>query len=556
MKRRRLWILGGCFMGMLCASVWAKGIIVELNTAQITMGQQVRLTVAYDPNEAKGTPDFRGLQKEFEIVGTEQAKSYTVVNGQAHSIEQWGILLEPKHSGMITIPAFRIGSLTSVPLQLNVNPSSPKAAQRTTADNTADDEFQNDVLLTVHADNNQPYLNQEVLYKVSLLTRHPLINVRYQPPQVDNAILFPIGEGQQSQTIRDGVPYQLEEQVYAIFPQKSGPLSIIPPSLKAVRYANIPESVALTGDTVTIDVQPLPKQVKRRDWLPSKLLRLQETYDNPVTELEEGATVVRHITLQAQGLVAQLLPQIVFPHNSDVRAYPGQPELDNRVQQGALWGRAKIKITYVFPHPGSIDLPAIQVPWFNVKTQKFEIATLPAKTYRIRAASSVTKVQPPKSVPKKLVQVAQPKHMTAPKPSTIQPIIVLWVAGLMSALFGLWGLWTWQMRRLWLLWRLRAACMSNNIDRIKAALVMWGRQQWPNQVIEHIIDILNLLNQEQALYPAVQALVAVIYHPESLKNWQGADLWRAIGAYKKQLRIKPVKPTPASVLPPIYPPRN
>ena len=85
---------------------------------------------------------------------------------------------------------------------------------------------------------------------------------------------------------------------------------------------------------------------------------------------------------------------------------------------------------------------------------------------------------------------------------------------------------------------------------------MWGRQQWPNQVIEHIIDILNLLNQEQALYPAVQALVAVIYHPESLKNWQGADLWRAIGAYKKQLRIKPVKPTPASVLPPIYPPRN
>ena len=117
-----LWL---CVGWLSCTATWAQGISVDLDASQIEVGQQVRLTLTYDPKEAQGTPDLSALRTDFTIIATEQAMSYTVVNGQARSIGQWGIVLEPKHSGMITIPAFHLGALTSVPVQLNVSPSTP-----------------------------------------------------------------------------------------------------------------------------------------------------------------------------------------------------------------------------------------------------------------------------------------------------------------------------------------------------------------------------------------------------------------------------------------------
>lgn len=554
MRNGLLWL---CVGWLSCSAIWAQGIAVDLNASQIEVGQQVRLTLTYDPKEAQGTPDLSALQTDFNIVATEQAMSYTVVNGQARSIGQWGIVLEPKHSGMITIPAFHIGALTSVPVQLNVSPSTPHASSGQSATNNMPAaDLKNDVALTVSVDNKSPYLNQEILYKVNLVTRHPLINVRYQAPQVDNAILFPIGEGQQYQTIREGVSYQVDEQLYAVFPQKSGPLVVVPPTLQALRYASNPQSVTLSGDVVTLQVQPLPKHFARREWLPSKLVRLRETYDQTATELVEGATIVRTIELQAQGLVAQLLPQISFPESPDLRTYPGQADQDNRIQQGELWGRSKMKVTYVFPRPGKIELPAIRVPWFNVKTQKLEMAELPGKSYDIRSATPLKKPKPFKPKFKRHAVASQPSLDSHPISWEVKPIVLVWAAAVVSILGLFFGLWNRGLRNLRPYRALRAACKSNDVMRTKAALVDWGCQQWPDKDIVHFIDIMPLLHKDDALYTTLQSFVVVAYHPEYTADWQGAALWHAIVAYTKHRAPKKAKRARASVIPPIYPPRK
>jgi hypothetical protein len=555
MIRNSIGLIAVLWLG--CTAVWGKGISVDLNASDIEVGQQVRLTLTYDPKEAQGVPDLSTLQTDFTIVGTEQAMSYTVVNGQARSIGHWGIVLEPKHSGMITIPAFRIGALTSVPVQLNVSPRTQAAPVQTPdTPQQAAANLQEEVALTVGVDNKSPYLNQEILYKVSLMTRHQLVDVRYQAPQVEDAILFPIGEGKQYQTIRKGVSYQVDEQIYAIFPQKSGPIRITPPTLHALRYASTPQPVALQGDSVTLDVQPLPKHFVRREWLPSKLVRLRETYDQSATQLVEGATLVRTIELQAQGLVAQLLPQIPLPESADLRTYPEQAEQDNRIQQGELWGRTKLKVTYVFPRPGKVVLPAIRVPWFNVKTQKLAIAELPAKSYDIRSSSPIKKSKSSKPKLQKTSITPQAIPVVRAASWEVKPIFLLWAGAVATILGLLFGAWHWQMRTVRPSRSLRAACMANNVERTKLALVAWGRLRWPNKEMSHFTDILPLLPKQEPLYIALQAFIAAVYHPEHSSNWDGASLWQAIVAYKKHHTPKKTRRARTSAMPPIYPTRK
>lgn len=538
------------FLCLFSFAAWAKGITVELDASQIEVGQQVRLTLTYDPKEAQGIPDLRALQTDFTVLATEQSTSYTVINGQARSVGQWGLVLEPKHTGMITIPALRIGPLTSEPIQLNVNPSTHAVAKQSTDQNMPVIDSEDATALTVSVDNKKPYLNQEILYKVRLTSRHRLIDARYQAPQVEDAILFPLGEGQQYQTTRGGVIYQVDEQAYAIFPQKSGPLKITPPSLHALTYDFSPKPVTLTGDTVTLQIQPLPKHMVRRQWLPSKLVRLQESYDQTETKLSQGATIVRNIDLQAQGLVAQLLPEISFPDSADLRIYPGQAERDNRIQQGELWGRYKLKITYVFPTAGTVILPAIKLPWFNVKTQKLELAELPAKTYEIMAMGTAKKSRPLPALPKKNSFLK--KHPSSSHPSSweLKPVLLLWIAlgvGILSvlAIAGFWGWQVSQPKRA-----LRAACRANDIERTKLALAAWGRQHWPDSNILHFTDIIPLLPEHSPLYKALQEFSRVVYSPDPVSRWQGTALWQTVKKFKKTCAIQC---TSDSIIPPIHP---
>jgi hypothetical protein len=543
-------------MGLLPA--WGKGIAVELDATQIELGQQVRLTLTYDPQSAQGNPDFTVLQKEFMILATEQAMSYTVMNGQARAVGQWSVVLEPKHTGLITIPVLRIGTVTSDPVQLNVNPSTHAAPTTATHTSMPAADLHAALALKVRVDNTHPYLNQEILYKVSLITRHRLLDVQYQPPQVEDAIIVPIGDSQRSQTMRKGVSYHVDEQLYAIFPQKSGPLAITPPSLQALQYDITPQPVTVTGDAVTIQVQPLPKHVSRREWLPSKLVRLQESYDHSDTQLQEGATLVRTIELQAQGLVAQLLPTIPFPDSVDLRSYPEQPENDTRIQQGELWGRSKIKVTYVFPRAGKVVIPAIRVPWFNVKTQKHAIAELPARTYDILSASSSSSSKKNRSLFSKAHQqtssfLAKTTSRHAPS-LQIKPAILLWTA-IMVSVVGLFGvICFWQIQKTQALRRLRSACRAHDASRSKIAILDWARQQWPTKDFLHLGDILPLLPESSPLRAALHSLIACVYQSKPIENWRGTGLWHAVKTFKRQ--SPKIKRQKKSGMPPIHPTRK
>lgn len=79
-----------------------------------------------DGDEADSVPDLTPLQEDFNIDGTERSMNYTVINGQAHSLSQWIILVTPKKTGVVEIPALQVGSEKTQPATIEVSQESTR----------------------------------------------------------------------------------------------------------------------------------------------------------------------------------------------------------------------------------------------------------------------------------------------------------------------------------------------------------------------------------------------------------------------------------------------
>lgn len=554
MKYRAIIIL---ILWMAIASTAWSAIMTELEPKMVNVGDHVRLTLTYDPSITHGMPDLTPLQKDFDVLATEQSMSYAVYSGQARSMGQWSIVLQPRKTGILLIPAIRMGHQASSPMQLTVNAAPTSSGQTSPHEQaTQNTRVGDDVKLAVEANVLTPYLHQEVIYTVRLISRLQLVNVRYRHPHVDDAILFPLGEGQQYQMTQGNDLYHVDEQQYAIFPQKSGPLHITPPSLDALIYVTIPKQVSVRARPLTLQVKPMPKQSASNLWLPSKWVRLRESYDQDATTFDQGTTLKRVLRLQAQGLVAKLLPSFPIESDTQFSVYPGKADMKNAVRQGELWGEVTQSISYVLSKPGVVHLPAIQMPWFNVKTQSYEMVQLPSKTIRVIARS--TPPAPSTTPSTSSTQSALPVVTSA---SFFRGSVLTYVFyGITILGIGLIG---WLGLRFARRHRCRArpnalilieeACHANDPVKARAALLLWAQVHWPMHPCLDLADIRALVRDE-ALQTQLSLLDIALYQACSVTQpWTGDALWSALRAWKQLPAAARVKKRPQSSLPPIYP---
>lgn len=540
---------------LLCWHVIAMAnISMDINPSPVQLGEAFRLTFTLDDPQANGVPDLTPLQNDFNIVGTERSTAYSIINGQTHSRHQWTVLLTAKKAGVLLIPSIQFGHQQSTANSIEVTGDQVAPTPEDLQKNTPQDE----VMLKTEVSTKDPFVNQQLIYTVKLYNSQRLLDAEYVPPRVEDALLIPLGEGRRSQTILGGRGYTVEEQQYAVFPQKSGDLTIIAPSFKALVFETTPRRINVHAKETSLVVKPRPADFTGKYWLPATQAALTETYDQSNTMMNQGSTLVRTITLQVAGIPAQLLPTLTLPNSSQFNTYSQKPDLHNTARQNELIGRADIKVTYLFNKPGQVTIPAIQVPWFNTSTGKEEIVSLPERTLEI-APSSGSVPQQPTITP-----------LSATKPAPALPLeslpieavkksdgLAWWLAGG----FGLaWMitllLWWWikkhptagPSKRL-ILKNMHEACVQNNPEQAQAAVMQWAAWQWPEA------KLLNLQHVEKwvrdpVLKKQLSLLSQVLYSQGKNRRWQGDALWRSVRAYTHK---KSAGKSKNSELPPINP---
>lgn len=526
----------------------------RLDAAEITLTLErnpVALNESFDlvfsATEAPdGDPDFSALHQDFEVLSQGQSSQFSLNNGHASRTIQWTVTVMARHAGQLDIPAIGFGKDHSNPFSVTV-----LAAGASRQSKPSDSE---EVFLEAEASPKNPYVQSEVIYTLRVLSRI-IFDGNLGKPEIPNTPVEKLDENQQYTTIRDGVQYQVNERRFAIFPQSSGKLTIPPVTLDAQialggrsvfgRFMNQGvRTQRFESPAIELDVRPQAAAFQGANWLPARNLRIQDSWAEEPSKITVGEPVTRTLVLSAEGITAGLLPDLLQTESSnpDIKVYPDQPLQDEKKNREGLISSRQEKVAFIFSRPGTYHLPAIEIPWWNTRTDKAETATLPERTITVLPSQQA-------ATPATAASAEQPEPMspasedtTTARPETAPPKVGkedLWFR--LSLLFGLlWLLtlaaWWWNQRNRpapvngnreamdtarqspLLFKNLQEALEANDPAATRNALSAWIAESSPGSTLDDWAK-----SQGQELTIEVENLLRALYSPHATA-WDGARL--------------------------------
>lgn len=380
----------------------ASGLTAHLNTGTVAMGDTFQLTLSSSGSSsgAISTPDLSPLQKDFEILGTTQSSSSTIINGRASQTLSWILTLPPRAKGTFKIPAIAAGSLSSAPAEIKVVDASALPKTQGT----------NGVSVTSKLEGGKHFLFQEIPLTVRVEASVPLGQAELIVPHSEDFDLEADGDGTVSQLNRGGKPVTVVERKFMLRPQKDGAIEVPPFVLRGTvqdpnarrndpfadfgfgRLPNLGSSLFSSfmepGKPFTARSDAIKMQVAAKpghksagtDWfLPAKVVKLKAEWDpaNPV--FREGEAVTRRISLIALGTRPEQLPELSFANPDGAKIYVDDTETGTaHTDQGTVAQRDTF-LSIVPTRGGDITLPEVKVSWTDSATGEEREAVLPSE---------------------------------------------------------------------------------------------------------------------------------------------------------------------------------
>ncbi|MDW2980317.1 BatD family protein [Rhodanobacter sp. KK11] len=433
-------------LALVPALAGAAEVTATLDRDHVQLGETVTLNVRVaDSTGGVAAPDLRALNQDFQLLGTSQNSSLSVVNGQASSELTFGVALRPRHVGVLQIPALSVAGGRTAPLQLTVTAPDPAAAAAT----------QRDVFMESQVEPAHGYVGQQLTYVVRLYYANRIGGDAPPPPQVDGAEISALGKGLNYDAERGGRTYHVLEQRYALIPQHAGRIEIPPVDFQGEAAdprdpnsffgATVP--VSASAPAQSIEVKPAPADWGGSAWLPARQLSLSldgwpTAQDTPP---RVGQPLNLTMNLQASGLSYEALPALSLPPLDGATVYPDKPVTGNRQDGQWIIGRRQQSFAIVPERAGTLTLPATTLKWWNVLTDSMEVAQIPAHSVTVLPAIGAATAPPPAAT------AAAPGEAAAPGGAAVARSVVPW-RWIALASLGLWLLsvlawWLWQRRR-------------------------------------------------------------------------------------------------------------
>ncbi len=570
------------FLINLLVSGWVLAADIQVSSDRNPVPLDESFTLTYSAStEPDGEPDFSPLDKDFEILNQGQNSQVSIINGHFQRDMTWAVSLLPKRAGSLLIPPIPFGNDHSASLALTVVPAA-----------SADGKSENaDIFLEVEVNPRQPYVQAQSIYTVRVLNRVMFNGGELSEPAAEHVLIQRLGEDRRYSTERQGQRYQVIERQYALFPQQSGPLTI--PGL--MLSTQIPGGSGFNpfmgrqmqlkrqhSEPLTLTVKPVPDSWKGHPWLPAEQLDIEENWSKAPESLSVGEPVTRTLTLKAQGATVGLLPDLMEtddPANNALKRYPDQPLLNEEKLASGLLSVRQEKAAYIPSRPGQYTVPAVAIYWWNIHTQRQEVAQLPARIITVKG----TLTNPaPASPPPQTVQtpttpqapVAEMVPNNTNPPGEVAPPPRHWIV--LTALFAtIWILtllaW-WRERRgrsqiqpsstastnqtsnssetRAILAALQTACQENNAAEAHKGLLAWMRQQKSSNTTSNLETLATLA--DTPLVQALEQLNQQLYGNAPRKTWDGMGLWTAFATCLLQQSQPAVSHKPTPTLEPLY----
>ncbi|MCG9731212.1 BatD family protein [Shewanella sp. Isolate13] len=349
-------------------------------------GESLVLTVTADDDLNSGKLDTSMLLKDFIVGRTSISRSKQIMNFDASNETRWQVLLSPKNTGTVTIPAFNIDGISSQPIALSVlkTGSQPQQTQ--------------DIFMRANLSSEHAYVGQMLTYKAKLYLALELQRGVLNAPNLEGAQIKQLGDDKDSTEIVNGRRYRVIERNYAIIADQPGTLTIDGASFSgdvvvqsrrngAMFSFNESKPTQTQAPKMTVVIEPMPADYHGQ-WLVSDLVVLKEDWPETQTEFKVGDPITRTINLLASNTDETSLPEIQINTPSALKAYPEKPQRNTFLRDNQMVSQLTQTTAIVATRAGTYTLPEIKVPWWNPHLNKQQFATLPARTITVTGGAA------------------------------------------------------------------------------------------------------------------------------------------------------------------------
>jgi len=264
------------------------------------------------------------------------------------------------------------------------------------------------------------YVQQKIELIIKIFYRINLNNLALSDINIDNVILEKFGEDKQYTKAVKQHTYQVIERRYAIYPQKSGLMTI--PSIRFEAlvttrnnsagnwpfFSQRGKPIYKQSEAINLDILAKPDNYPGNVWLPAENIQVVSEHSD-LSNINIGDSITITDKIIAKGLSGSVLSDIPFDKINGVKVYPDQAKVNSQERNGVLYGLREQKTALIPTRAGRFEIPARELVWWNTKTDRLETKIIPGIVFNVLPPQEDNL----KAVPEKLVQTA-PSAISSP----------------------------------------------------------------------------------------------------------------------------------------------
>jgi len=194
---------------------------------------------------------------------------------------------------------------------------------------------------------------------------------------------------------RQGQTWVRQRWSLSLFPRRAGELTV--PAITLSVAINTSDEGLVQGEIITDPFRfnahlPAPL-VGRSGWLASPMASIKFRSDKSLQNLAIGDAFKITYTLEAQDLMAMMLPPISLPAIPGLGIYPAIPQLKDNSNRGLNSASRSSEFSVVVEAAGQYTIPAQSIEWWNTAEEKLDLLTTEALVITVAAAGQMQKEQ-------------------------------------------------------------------------------------------------------------------------------------------------------------------
>jgi hypothetical protein len=375
-----------CLLALFPMLASAAEVSARLDRNRIVQGETVTLVLETNDPKQSLEGDLSALDANFAILDRRSETQMSIVNGRQTAEVRVMIVLEPRRSGDLRIPALKVGGSTTRPIAIRVDPApEPEPGELPPV-------F---IEVEVAPAGSPHYVHAQLGLIVRVFYQQNLTEAAISQPEPSPASVRLLDEVP-FQAERNGIRYRVLERHYAIFPERSGEL-LIPPLQLSGRLVERRSDrlwqptvrgrrINAQSEPIQLTIQPRPASFTGDSWRPARKLELAQHISSG-DSLRVGEPVTRTVIIDVVGLEENMITELAWPDIPNARVYPDQPQGISRDDGQWVLGHKEFRYAVVPEQEGELILPELKVHWWDTVNDRQQTAVLPAKVLEVQASA-------------------------------------------------------------------------------------------------------------------------------------------------------------------------